>query len=444
MMGKATDFGDRSRRAIPDHVAPFAGNDRAFSGSEGARSRCRRAEWESGSTGRRISGLLAFLLILASSIALYEVAQTPRAFSKGANSLGTIRTIRNFYAGLDEFMETGDASAVSKTLAPGALAFAPEQGAMGEDSGLLTYLLALRSTYPQLRLTVEQIDAGGDIAVASVRRTGIAGVSAPSFPSASGTSQEFFRVRDGRIVEHWTTALGFALLHPLTVPPTPVTVHQPAHLSIAELTFSSSKYDLEEPIEGPALVIVQRGRLTLAGDGFSQILDLATGAVSVPGPHQRAVADPGQAIAIPDNWAFVWNDDTESATARIAILAENPPQILEYLPGFPDSQTRTINDTLMLSGDRTTTHGAVTVRPLAFDHRPIPNGRWELEIDWAVLGPGASLPLPDVDEWVMAHVLSGTASAVIPEQHDLEMLSTLTNDRDEPVVALVIRLLAAP
>ena len=89
---------------------------------------------------------------MASLIALYEVAQTPRALSNSATSPDSIQTIRRFYAGLNEYLETGDASAVSTTLAPGALAFAPEEGVMGQDSGLLTYLLALRSTNPDLRL----------------------------------------------------------------------------------------------------------------------------------------------------------------------------------------------------------------------------------------------------------------------------------------------------
>ena len=118
---------------------------------------------------------------------------------------------------------------------------------------------------------------------------------------------------------------------------------------------------------------------------------------------------------------------------------------MEYLPFDQHPPPPPINDASLLRAEYAAVYGAVTVRPLAFDHRSIPNGRWELEIAWAVLGPGASLPLPEVDEWVVAHVLSSTASAVvIPGQHDPEMLSTLTNDGDKPVVALVIRLRAAP
>lgn len=421
---------------------PRPGNRQPLPQSEGNRFRPIDVQHERASLHQWISGLLAFLLVLASLIALYEVAQTPHALSNEANSSDSIRTIRRFYTDLDTFMETGDASAISKTLAPGAWAFVPEQGIMGEDSGLLTYLWALRATYPQLRFIIEDIDASRDIAIASVRRTRIADVSASAWPNASEISQEFFRIHDGRIVEHWTTSHGSVLRYPLTAPPMRVEVFQPGHLAIAKLTISP-RPNKPQPIEGPALVLVERGHLTLEGDDSSQIVTISTGAIVVPRANEPGSAGPGQAIAILDHQALVGNEASESATALIATLVEEPPQILEHLPGFRDPQA-TINDMSTLSTGRTTTHGAVTMRPLAFDQREIPNGRWELEIAWAVLGPGALLPLPDVDEWVVAHVLSDSASAVISEQHDPGMPSTLTNDGDKPILALVIRLRAAP
>jgi hypothetical protein len=222
----------------------------------------------------------------------------------------------------------------------------------------------------------------------------------------------------------------------------PVSVYQPGHLAIAELAFSPGKDDLE-PIEGPAIVIVQRGHLTLAGDGSSQILDLPTGAISVPAPLERATAGPGQAIAILDGFARVWNGDSIRATALITTLVENPPPIKEYLPVDPHPSPPPINDTSLLGTNKITVSGAVTVRPLAFDRRAIPNGRWEIELAWVVLGPGASLPLSTEGEWALAQAMSDSVSAVIPGQHGPEMLDTLTNGGNKPVVALVIRLRAA-
>ena len=318
--------------------------------------------------------------------------------SNAANPSQSIQTIRRFYAGLNEYLETGEPAAVAQTLAPDALAFVPEQGAMGDDSGLMTYLLALRSTYPQLRFTVDRIDAGDDIAIASVHMSGTGG--------ARGASQEFFRVRDGRIVQHWTTAPSSMLEHPLITTPQPVNVIQPGHLAIAEITFTPHEEDVYA-IDGPALVIVQHGSLTLIGDGASQILDIATGATTVPGPNDRATAGPGQAILMAAYRASVRNDSSDIAVARIATLAEDRQLDPGGYPADRHPPPPAINHASMMRSPHTTAYGSATIRPLAFDDRSIPAGTWDLEIAWAVLGPGASLPLAADGEWALVHVMSG-------------------------------------
>jgi hypothetical protein len=384
-----------------------------------------------------MSALLAFLLVLASLIALYEVAQTPRASSHDAQSLDSIRTIRRFYAGLNAFMDTGDANAVANSLAPGALAFAPDQGVMGQDSGLLTYLLALRSTYPKLRFTVEQIDAGDDIAIATVRRSGAADHSDLGLLSTSGTSREFFRVRDGRIVQHWSTAPESMLRYSLTVPPVPVTVFQPGHLAIAELTFAPNQHD-PHLITGPALVFIHGGRRTLTGDGSAKILDIATGITSAPELNEGSAAGPGQALLIPQHHIYVWNRDAEIVTAWIATIVEDHAESLEHLPADRHPPPLAINNLSILGAKYNTTYDSVAIRPLEYDLRSIPTGTWDVEVVWAVLGPGASLPLPADGEWALAQIMSGTASRITPDQPGAGRPDTLTNMGEKPALALVI------
>ncbi len=441
-MNKATDMVARSRRGTPESVTPLPVNRRGSPACAHCRSRLAYGGRGHGAAHRQISGLLAVCFLVASLIALYQVAKIPETSSSAAHTSGSIRTIRNFYSGLNEYLETGDASALSKTLAPGALAFVPEQGAIGDDSGLLTYLLALRSTLPHLRYTVESIDAGGDIAIASVHTSGGAGAPASALPNESGISQEFFRVREGRIVQHWTTEPASALLHALTVPPMRIEVTQSGHLAIAELAFSADRTDTK-PIDGPALVIVERGRLILTGDGASQILDIATGAASVPGPNENAFAGPGRAIFVPESRAIVRNGDSEAARARIATLVHERRQDMVGVPADPNPPPIPINDVSMMGSERTTIYDSVTVRPLAFDERSIPAGEWELEIAWAVLGPGAALPLSPEGEWSLARVISGSGSHLTQSQQADGGLATLMNDGDKPVVALVMRLRAA-
>lgn len=406
-----------------------------------ARSHTLHAECHNGSISRLISGLLAICFLLASLIAIYELTKIPRPSLDSVDASRTIRTIREYYAALNEYMETGDASAVTQTVAPDALALVPEQGAMGEDSGLLTYLLALRSTLPKLRFTVDRIDAGGDLAIASVHIAGRTDTSAIVL-GASAISNEFFRVRDGRIVQHWTTAPNMVLQHPLTRLPMRLKVNQPSQLAIAGLTFPPGEKH-PQPIEGPAIVVIQRGRLSLTGNGSSQILDLATGGISVPGPNTSASAGPGQAISIPEDRAFVRNSDSDVAQVLIATLAYDPRQFSQHMPGDLQSLPPAPNDMTLMRWDRETVNGTMTVRPLAFDDRVIPPGTRELEIAWAVLGPGASLPLPAEGEWAVAHVISDRERSLSLDQHDAGNVNLVTNDRDKPVVALVIRLRAS-
>ncbi len=325
-------------------------------------------------------------------------------------------------------METGEPAAVAQTLAPGALAFVPDQGAMGDDSELMTYLLALRSTEPRLRFKVDHIDAGDDIAIASVHMSDTNG--------ARGTSQEFFRVRDDRIVQHWTTATSSTLQHPLITTPKQVNVTYPSHLAIAEITFTPHEED-EYPIDGPTLMVVQRGSVTLTADGASQSLDITTGATTAPGPNDHATAEPGQAILMATHRASVQNDSPEIAVARIATLTEDQQRDPAGYPADRQPPPPAINHASILRSPHTTNNGSATIRPLQFDERSIPAGTWELEMAWAVLGPGASLPLAADDEWALIHVISGPTKNLTPTQDAPEPTNALTNIGDEPLLALV-------
>lgn len=427
--------GARTHAGIPTG----SGSDRTASHHQGTRSGTVLVDRSSQTRGHRLSGLLAVALLLLSLQALYEVTQLRRATPRAAQASRSIQTIRTFYADLNDYLESGNAQALSRTLVPGALAFVPAEGILGEGSELLTYLLALRSTVPHLRFTVEAIDAGDDLAIATVRVSGVG-----ALPDTDGvTSQEFFRVRDGRIIEHWTTASGSALQHPLTAPPVRIQVFQPGHLAIAELVFAPHHSD-PQAIDGPALVIVQRGHLTLQGDDSSQIVDIVSGAASVPALNERAIAGPGQAILIPEHQIFVQNREADAVTARIATFVADPRQFLDHIPGERHPPPPALNDASILDPARTTISGAVTVRPLAFGDRSIPTGHWEMSIAVAVLGPGTSLPLAGDGEWAVARVLAGDEPATAPEQHDSGMPSMLANNGNEPALALVIRVRAAP
>lgn len=396
------------------------------------------AQCYASSTGRRLSGLLVVLLVAVSFMALLEVRRIPLVSPYLARSTNATQTIRSFYAGLNEYMETGDAGAVSNVLAPDALVVVPAHGAMGADSGLLTYLMALRSTLPDLRFTVEKIESEGDIAIATVRRSGIEEAPFAALGSASGVSQEFFRVSDGRITQQWTTEPDTVLTHPLTTAPAPVHLLQSGHLAIAELTFAPHAGGAF-PVDGPALLLIEQGSLTLIGDGFSQLLDLVSGVASAPGPDERVSAKPGQAIVIPAYRAHVQNDSPDTVVARIATLVQDSQGMLSAYPADRPRPPEALNHFSTMRLARTMIVGPVTVRPLGFDNYPIPAGEWEVEIVWVVLGPGTTLPPAVVGDRALAHIMTDSEPVSTSYQNPGDLPDSHRNDGSDPVTALMIR-----
>jgi hypothetical protein len=98
------------------------------------------------------------------------------------------------------------------------------------------------------------------------------------------------------------------------------------------------------------------------------------------------------------------------------------------------------NDASLVGSERVTAFGSVTVRPLEFDDRSIPAGDWELDVAWAVLGPGTSLPLAEDGERAVAHVISGSASHVLPDRQIDGPQDALSNNGNKPALALVLRI----
>jgi hypothetical protein len=372
-----------------------------------------------------ISALLTCFLVIATLLVANLATNGPLASSHDANAPQSIQTIRRFYAGLNEFMETGDPTTVSQTLAPGALAFVPEHGAIGDGSALLTWLLALRSTAPERRFSIDSIDAGDDLAIATVRQS-----------DTAATSPEFFRVRSGRIVQHWSAAPGSVLQHTLTTPPMRAELPASSHLAIAALTFPSG-WSGPLPIDGPALILVQQGSLTLEGDGASQILDIATGQTTISEPSAHITAHPGQAILIPQGRAVPKPNGLDSASALIAALATDQPTIPASYPADRPLPQIAINDRTLMGGDVPTQFDAVHIRPLALDHRATPAGTWEFAVSWAILDPGASLPLPTDTQWAITYLISGSANHLDPE-------ALLTNTSNRPALTLLVQLNPAP
>ena len=218
-----------------------------------------------------ISVLLASFLVASTLIVGYLAPQSPLASSHEANAphihtdLSSVST-----PALNEYIETGNAYRRHTNSRPDALTFVPEHGAMGDDSALLTYLLALYDRpHPSF---------------ASLSSTSTPATTLPSpacaaqTPDVSATDLTgFFRVRDGRIVLHWSDHSRYRVFHTSPYLQLRVEAHPSGHLAIAELTFPQDQHELARRSMAQRSSRPYTDVLTLMGDGASQILDIDTG-----------------------------------------------------------------------------------------------------------------------------------------------------------------------
>lgn len=84
----------------------------------------------------------------------------------------------------------------------------PASGQVSGTEGVKDRVEALRAAFPDLRFTVEELVAEGDLVAARCSWRGTHKGEAflgipPSGRAILVRSMEFFRLRDGRIVEHW-------------------------------------------------------------------------------------------------------------------------------------------------------------------------------------------------------------------------------------------------
>jgi predicted ester cyclase len=111
---------------------------------------------------------------------------------------------------VDEVVNTGDVSLVESFIGPDYVDhYAGEAGPTGPGV-MAEHIRAVRETYPDLHLTVEQQFVDGDFVITRVRARGTHRGTwlgmAPTGKPVQIAVVNIDRVRNGRIVEHWGTA----------------------------------------------------------------------------------------------------------------------------------------------------------------------------------------------------------------------------------------------
>jgi predicted SnoaL-like aldol condensation-catalyzing enzyme len=102
-------------------------------------------------------------------------------------------TVRRFY---DACMNDGDPEAVPAVIAP---EFTDHSYALRGVEAVQQFVRTSRANWPELRFTIDEIIAEGDIV--AVRWTGTGRHAGGK--QATWTGMGFYRLRDGRITDHW-------------------------------------------------------------------------------------------------------------------------------------------------------------------------------------------------------------------------------------------------
>jgi predicted ester cyclase len=176
-----------------------------------------------------VSCLLAFATGLALlGLAELLVPSSPGSTAPNAEAVADAATVRRLYAAVDDALATGNLAPLESVLAPSFVDHAAAPGQPADRTGFEQRLVALRAVFPALRLTVTELVAEGDEAVARVQAqqatpAAFLGIPLPADWPVWGTI-DVFRLADGQVVEHWsgdvpTASLDAFLPASLTLPP---------------------------------------------------------------------------------------------------------------------------------------------------------------------------------------------------------------------------------
>src|SRR5687768_10451974 len=124
----------------------------------------------------------------------------------------------------EEVLNQGDVSAIDELIAPDFINHeAPPGRNRGPESmrGLATML---RTAFPDLRFTIEELVAEGDIVAGRLSMSGthegpLMGMSPPSGRAVRQEHMHFVRYRDGKAIEHWGVRDDLGMMQQLDVIP---------------------------------------------------------------------------------------------------------------------------------------------------------------------------------------------------------------------------------
>jgi predicted ester cyclase len=282
---------------------------------------------------RRSAALLMTLaLALVTGIVLFRAGNALTGSPEDATAAGVNRAlVLRFYDAVNASFETGLPPHFDRLLSDDFVERAVQPEATLDRAGLERYVLDLHAAMPTLRLTVEDLAAQGDEVVARVRVDGppvrmVLGVPSANRPPAWSTV-DFFRIRDGRIVEHRGLGTSHGLAQPLLTASLTVAPLTRSDIAVARITFQSGAGMPETSAPGPTMIVVEVGLLTVRSTRPMLLTRVAPD--GVPLPPQETVPDvdvallPSHQLVIPAATPYVLRNETDAATVALGAIVSS-------------------------------------------------------------------------------------------------------------------------
>lgn len=242
---------------------------------------------------------LALVLAVATGLVLGELGPAVIPPPEPAETAGLFAanaaTVRRFYDAVEGALRTGDTAPLDALLTADFVEHAAHPGQTSDRDGLARYLRALHRSAPSLAVTADDIVAQGDRVAVRVRVDGVDDNSAGGLPPVTGRmwgTFDLFRLREGRIAEHWGDDLGLAITEPLLEVGVDVTPPAEKWVEVGRLTYPPGGAQ-GGWTSGPTIISVEEGSLTVAYDAISP-----EAATLVPAAAPRRDVASGETVAL--------------------------------------------------------------------------------------------------------------------------------------------------
>ena len=222
--------------------------------------------------------LLTCFLTLATAYALLGAAAAftdhPAPTQSKVDSPSTAAAttlVQRFYSAVNDVLHTGDVAPLAAVIAPGLVEHPGRAGDSGA-AGLARTLLAERTTWPGIRIVVDDIRATGPDAVTAWVHpeapipADVIGFAVPDVPAAWGPI-EVLRIADGLIAERWASDRDALLLEPLgKLLPIDIEAHTVVRVELYTVQPGASDELLGGASAGSRLLYVQAGTASVTLD----------------------------------------------------------------------------------------------------------------------------------------------------------------------------------